>query len=287
MSSNKRRLTFPFFRARPRGQSFLELALVLPILLIMLLGLVEVAYFVGHYLDALDLTREAARFASIRDPFANVVSDLNCFTGDRFNFYWDTACVFSPPDTDGAQTECKAALASNGQDLGGGNLLWWCNGMNQYLDFNPETDDIVISLYTVKKDNSIAATHPYKGPESVIDYKGNESYYWAFSNHKTGTYVATDNWKKDCRGNVVRTEPHYTQARLEDELNLSSGEFPSDVTPAAVNANRGFVAVEIFYCHSQILGVPILTDFIPNPLMLHAYTLMPLPAAAPTATTKP
>jgi len=282
MSSNKRRLTFPFFRACPRGQSFLELALVLPVLLIMLLGLVEVAYFIGHYLDALDLTREAARFASIRDPFAPIVSDLNCFTADRFNFYWDTACVFSPPE----QADCDAALPDNGKDLGGGNLLYWCNGMNQYLDFNPATDDIVISLYTVKKDNSIGATHPH-GAESVTDYKGNISYYWAFSNHKTGTYVATDNWKKDCQGNVVRTEPYYTQARLEDQLNLSTSEFPSNVTPAAVNSNRGFVAVEIFYCHRQILGVPLLTDFIPNPLMLHTYTLMPLPAAAPTATLKP
>ncbi len=55
---------------RSRGQSFLELALVLPILLLMLMGLVEVAIYIGRYLDALDLTREAARFASIRDPFA-------------------------------------------------------------------------------------------------------------------------------------------------------------------------------------------------------------------------
>ena len=54
---------------RFRGQSFLELALILPILLIMLMGLVEVSLFIGRYLDILDLTREAARFASVRDPF--------------------------------------------------------------------------------------------------------------------------------------------------------------------------------------------------------------------------
>lgn len=289
MSSNKRRFTFPFFRARPRGQSFLELALVLPVLLIMLLGLVEVAYFIGHYLDALDLTREAARFASNRDPFAPIVSDLDCSTADRFNFYWDTACVFSPPPPPN-ETICYAALADNGKDLGGGKLNW-CNGMNQYLDFNPATDDIVISIYrmySIKENNQyrtiIGSGSPNNGnnPENVTDYKGYTSYYWAFSNHKTGAYVATDNWKKDCQGNVVRSEPYYTQARLEDILNLSSSEFPSNVTPTQTTSNRGFVAVEIFYCHRQILGVPLLTDFIPNPLMLHTYTLMPLPAAAPT-----
>lgn len=264
----------------PRGQSFLELALVLPVLLIILLGLVEVAFFIGRYLDALDLTREASRFGSIRDPFAPVVSDYNCFTGDKFNFYWDTACIFSPPD----QIDCEAALAENGDDVGGGNLLWWCNGMNKYLEFDPATDDVVISLYTVEKTNAIGQTHPV-GPEFVTDYKGQTSYYWAFSNHKTGSFVATDNWKRDCEGNVVPSRGlYYTKARLQDMINVQSGEFPSEVTPSAVNANRGFIAVEVFFCHDHVLGLPGITAFIPDPLMIHAYTLMPLPASAPTPT---
>ena len=69
-------------------------------------------------------------------------------------------------------------------------------------------------------------------------------------------------------------------------LNVSSGEFPSDVTPAPVDSNRGFIAVEVFFCHDQVLGLPVLTDFVPDPLLIHAYTIMPLPAAAPTATPK-
>jgi len=42
--------------SRTRGQSFVELALILPVLLLMLLGLVEVAFFMSKYLDGLDLT---------------------------------------------------------------------------------------------------------------------------------------------------------------------------------------------------------------------------------------
>ena len=56
-------------RQLSRGQSFVELALVVPILLLILLGVVEVAFFMGRYLDVLDLTREAARFASGRSPY--------------------------------------------------------------------------------------------------------------------------------------------------------------------------------------------------------------------------
>ncbi len=49
------------------GQSLVELAIILPLLLLMLAGMVEVAFGMFAYLTALDLTREAARFASVRD----------------------------------------------------------------------------------------------------------------------------------------------------------------------------------------------------------------------------
>ena len=112
------------FRHNSRGQSFVELALVVPILLLILLGLVEVAFFMGRYLDALDLTREAARFASGRDPYLNTAAsprpgtaDYNCSTPDNFDFYYDTACIFSPPET-GA---CTAASDP------------FCNGFNSFV----------------------------------------------------------------------------------------------------------------------------------------------------------
>jgi hypothetical protein len=47
------------------------------------------------------------------------------------------------------------------------------------------------------------------------------------------------------------------------------------------------VAVEFFYCHAQILNLPIMSDYLPNPIQIHAYTIMPLPAAAPTPTPIP
>ena len=50
-----------------KAQSFVEFALVLPILLLILLGVVELTLFMGSYINLVDLTREAARFASNRD----------------------------------------------------------------------------------------------------------------------------------------------------------------------------------------------------------------------------
>ncbi len=263
-----------------RAQSFVELAIVLPVLLILLLGVVEVSIFIGRYLDILDLTREAARFASVRDPFqysppttwpggqnCNAAQDTtrpigydfyninrNCMTcsdPQYYHFYYTTACIFSPPA--GSDT-CR----SNDP---------FCNGLNPYVVLDPANDDVVISVYTV---SSRTVSHVWPR-EDVWPNTG----YWALSDHDEDG-VNNSNWRRDCRGNVVRSEPYYTRSRISDALNDSLG--PS---------SKGFVAVEFYYCYEQVLNLPLFTQFVPNPLRIHAYTLMSLPASQPTPTPRP
>jgi hypothetical protein len=224
-----RRVRFP----QPRGQSFIELALVLPVLLILLLGVVEVAVFIGRYLDLLDLTREAARFASVRDPFQTAhIGARSCSNPDYYDFWFTTSCVFSPPQ---GSTLCTDPN--------------FCNGMNPFVYLNPATDDVVISVYTVSGN-------------VVTDV-------WPKPN---GYYSLYGNWNKDCQGNVVRTTPHFTRDVVQSLLSDYS-------TP-----NKGFVAVEVYYCHGQMLKLPVFTAFVPDPFQITTYTIMPLPAAQPTPT---
>lgn len=235
------------------GQSFVELALVIPILLLILLGLVEVAFFMGRYLDTLDLTREAARFAAGRAPYLNIPSDprpgsadYNCSTPDQFDFYYDTACIFSPPETQA----CKDANNP------------FCNGFNSFIDFNPATDDVVISVFTIEQ---------VSGVQEVQQTWPAPNGYWALSNYDADT-THNDNFKRNCDGDAVRTTPLYTATYVNDRLASSLSNTPK----------KGYVAVEFYYCYQQVLGIPIITDIIPNPLQIHAYTFMPLPAAQPT-----
>ncbi len=234
-----------------RGQSFVELALVLPVLLLILLGLVEVAFFISRYLDVMDLSREAARFASVRDPFAT--GDLNCSTTTDLNFFYDTSCMMSPPS--------GSAACPNAQ---------YCNGFNHYLNLDLSTDDVVISAFTISG-NVISEQMPQPNNYwalSNVDFSGNTDL-----NLTSGTLP--DNFKKNCEGNIVRTGPHFTAAQVQSLL-LSNAPH-----------NKGYVAVEVYYCHEQVLGIPIITDLIPNPLQIRAYTIMPLPAAQPTPTPIP
>ena len=257
-------------RRRPKGQSFLELALVLPILILILLGLVEVTMYIGRYLDAIDLTREAARFASVRDPFAiTASSDENCSTPESFEFYYDISCIFSPPQT----PEC---LDANDP---------FCNGLNPYITLDPATDDVVISVFTVTGDNVVSDVHPKSGSgsESALDEEGETTNFWALSNTSWGGGPDTNNWSKDCQGTVTRDHPYYTLSHIQEIVNPSA----YGSSRVAAPGSKGFVAVEVYYCHDQVLGIPIFTMFVPDPLMIHAYTIMSLPAAAPTPTPKP
>jgi hypothetical protein len=254
---------------RVKGQAFIELALVLPILILLVLGVVEISLFVGRYLDILDLTREAARFASVRDPFELYAGPRDCGDADNFNFFFHTACIFSPP---AGSPDCNNPSWCPDDPLGSGNPgKCFCNGLNPYLVFNPERDDIVMSVYTVTNVED-PVTHVVSNRVTNV---WPTSGYWALSNPDGTGDPNLENWKNDCNGNVILSKPHF-------DVNVVNSMLSASAPPS-----KGFVAVEFYYCYDQALNIPVITDLIPNPLRLNAYTLMPLPEAAPTPTPMP
>jgi hypothetical protein len=48
--------------------------------------------------------------------------------------------------------------------------------------------------------------------------------------------------------------------------------------------NTGIVMVEIWYDYHMLLGLPWITAFVPDPVTLYAYTMMPNPNVEPTPT---
>lgn len=91
------------------------------------------------------------------------------------------------------------------------------------------------------------------------------------------------------------TEGHYVTGRFPDNNGWSYyGNHTSRFTSADVqnllqsrgiqNTSTGYVLVEVFYNYHQVLGLPWLKPFVPDPLPLYSYTFMPLYSAAPTPT---
>jgi hypothetical protein len=143
-------------------------------------------------------------------------------------------------------------------------------GFNPDLILNPATDDVTISVFTID-DNLVSDRLPNDG-DGVWSLYG-------------------ENWTRNCDGTPDSPIPFMTNADVQTIFSLpppTTG--PGTPTLAAGTAlpsaptDKGRVLVEVYYCHQQLLNLPIISDVIPNPVPLHAYSFMPAPAAAPTST---
>jgi len=226
------------------GQSFVELAIVLPLLLFLLVSFVEVGAIIYHYLSMLDVAREAARFASEHDPdILEGPGALGYCEDDELHFFQDTACVI----------------------VG--------SGFNPDITLNPATDDVTISVFTIAG-NVVTERRPDDG-DGVWSLYG-------------------ENWTRNCDGTLRSTTPFFQNSDVQNILNLPTPTYgPGTPTPGAGTSvpsaptDKGSVLVEVYYCHEQLLNLPLLKNLIPNPVPLHAYAFMPAPAAAPTPTPLP
>jgi hypothetical protein len=198
-----------------KAQSLVELAITLPLLLMMLAGLVEFGFMLNYYLSLNDATRETARFFSNFDPFTEtspgVLADDLSSTG-----VYVTAAGF---------------LLQNLEPID-------AQDTSKKIKLDPTTDDIVISVFSVSGN-------------TVKRFPTSGDYHW-FGNHSS----------------------RWTTTEVSNRLISGS-------------PNTGMILIEVFYDYHQILGLPWLTAFIPDPVTLYAYTMMPMSAAEPTPTPIP
>jgi hypothetical protein len=114
-----------------RGQGLVETALLFPVLLIVLSGLVEFGFLLNEYLAMQDAARNAARFASDGLFYARD-NDNNC--GTTRDFYRQTACLVTQE------------LAQERPEI----TITIANG----------EDDILISGFSVAQYTGVTARHP-------------------------------------------------------------------------------------------------------------------------------
>ncbi len=229
------------------GQSFVELAIVLPVLLFLLIAFVEVGAVIYNYLSLLDVVREAARFAADRDPEV-LTGDMSNYPisaceDSALHYYLDTACV---------------VIGTN---------------FNQDISLDPTRDDLTISIFTI--DNNVVADRKPNDGDGVWSLYG-------------------DNWTKNCDGTPGSTTPFFPQVVGNNWVSIAaptSGPGTATVGPGTTvpggPTDKGIVLVEIYFCHDQLLNLPVISDLLPNPVPLHAFAVMPAPMAAPTPTPLP
>jgi len=164
---------------RDRGQSLVELALVLPLLVVLLAGLVETVFFARTYLAVLEASREGARIG------ARGVANYD-------NGEIDTLVQ---------------------QDLS-----------RQGIDTTTGLVDVIIVRADV-------------GPGQVINS------YASVRMHGSSQPV------------------YLTQAKLLERLQ-------------AGDPQSRLVAIELYYNHQPVLGLPLVSIIFPDPMLLHTYSIM-------------
>lgn len=242
---------------RRSGQSMLEMAMFLPILLLLIAGMVEVGAYANDYLTLLNAGREGARFGVDLDPSLTVKSPFDardgasdpfpdvrsltsaqlydvCANGKTVNFYYEIACLTF-------------------QNIPSGTL-------------KPENgDDIVVTVIGVQ-DGQIA----HRWPISSQAHQDDWGYHFPGADDGAVNASCTITHTENCRGWSLYGERTSTidNDTITDRLDSS-------------DPDTGLVIVEIFYAHPHFVGVFAIGDFIPDPIQTHTYAIFPLSAATP------
>jgi hypothetical protein len=120
-------------RSGSKGQSFVELSLVVFLLMLLVAGIAEFGVLLNRYLNLVDGTREAARWGANYDPFAACLPD-------------SSGVVHGTVDADGICSDYYQSAAQEANSVISPITL-------NTAGYNGKYDDIVISVFVVTTSN--------------------------------------------------------------------------------------------------------------------------------------
>jgi len=125
--------------------------------------------------------------------------------------------------------------------------------------FDPARDDILVSVVIVKQ--NVVLTRYADSNFTVGDS-------WSYCEKVLGGAGCT------------RAYSRYPNSVLQDRLAQFIGSSSPSIDPGTI-PNEAYVMVEIYHVHHQFLGlIPPGLAFLPQETVMHAYTIMPVPAVA-------
>ncbi len=286
-----------------RGQSLVELTITLPLFLLMLLGMVEVGWLANNYLTLVDITREAGRYGSIRDPIRNWTP------GDELSFNrMDCDTQLGSYNTPGEVFTAYPGPPLPGYTAGNEGPMDYYDGIActvlanmSPLEFKHTVDDIVISVisYAVVDTGggvlraSVTGRYPARSNECPDDGRDPFAPPWLPADQRDPLryddnidfqrgYLFRGNHRTDenCLGSefsIGEIEDLLNQTLVDSSGGAIRGEEIQEIP------NNAIVLVEIFWAHEQLLGLPFFT-WAGNPIPIYVWTFFPVTAAEPTPT---
>ena len=292
-----------------RAQSLVELTLVLPILMLMLLGLMEIGWLASNFLVLLDVTREAGRFGATSDP-------IRWPTGEERNIErMDCNEVEGGAYVDLSETYLPVMDTSH---LAGYHFVDGAESPIGYYDgvactvvrnmpplvFDPSKDDVVVSVFAyVVEDFGAGPQVRITGRFPARQNECSNEPFDPFDVNRNGSYdPREDRYRmyddveelspadndENVRGFVLTGHHQVSDApgclgsefstqEIEDLLNGAS-PLENQYSP-----NNGLLLVEVFWHHNQLLKMRWF-QIIGDDFEVHAWAMFPVTAAEPTAT---
>jgi hypothetical protein len=251
---------------RGRGQSLVEMALLTPLLLLMLLGVLEVGWALRGYLVLANANREATRFSA---------------RGRYLDFNQTT------PETIG-----YPVVVSHTLDSLAGTLP---------VDLAPSSDNggIVISHYVVNTGQPCIDMDTCVCSEDAADFDaqnaGNIADYDDKFQGPGPAWSETAAWRYNSRPDDPDMASRLDDAALRQQLTDENNVFNCNLykkDPSMPWSINSVIAVELFYDQPQLLGLfnaqSILgRPIIPDPIPFYTQTTMRITADARTGGKKP
>ncbi|MBN1963987.1 MAG: pilus assembly protein [Anaerolineae bacterium] len=288
-------------RAAQRGQSLVELTLMMPILMIMLLGLVEVGWLASNFMILLDVTREAGRFGAGGDPMGWVIGDeynlerMDCDTIEGGSY------VDAPDNNTWLPVLDPEHLPGFYFDGGEWDIDYYdgvaCGLVANMppLIFNPFQDDVAISVFSYLVGDfgsgyEVLITGRYPSRTNECQTETYDPFDW---NHNGTADPNEDNTRYDATNENVRGYILTGRHEVSDSPGCLGSEFSTQEVQDMLNGasalenefspNNGLLLVEVYWHHSQLLGLRWFTMFGDN-FELHVWSIFPQSASEPTAT---
>jgi hypothetical protein len=151
-----------------------------------------------------------------------------------------------------------------------------------YMDPNP-------AFYTYTQ--TLAMESLRAASDNRIDWPKMQLMYGAtWCDHVNGDIVISTFGTLNQSPNPAIVDKRFPQVMGESGVSMCN-HYTSKITSAQIQSRldaaaptAGLVMVEIFYDYNQVLALPWITAFVPNPIHLHAYTIMPNANVEPTPT---
>ncbi len=237
---------------RRRGQSLVEMALILPVLLLMFIGVLEVGWALRGYLTLLNASREAARFAA-RGRYVDFSTQAKAMVGYGYVLSQTEESLAGQMDVHFTGSKTNATLI----------LTHYLIGTRRPCASPPCNNNCSANPCDC---SSPAKRAPNDTSDDVIEGPddGTHSYYRAqFGLIKHTTAIS----------------PSQMLADLKEE-NISFNCKLNAADPEAPYSDNSVIIVEIFYDQPQLAGVPIISNRLTDPVPLYVMTVMRISADA-------